>query len=66
MPRLTGTFNPVVSGSLSSSGWKACRVFTGRPCRDHQGGVTVAKTYEEINQRIRKGEAVVLTAEEMT
>lgn len=26
----------------------------------------VAKTYEEINQRIRKGEAVVLTAEEMT
>ncbi|ROQ91204.1 homocysteine biosynthesis protein [Desulfosoma caldarium] len=27
---------------------------------------TVAKTYEEINQRIRKGQAVVLTAEEMT
>jgi len=26
----------------------------------------VAKTYEEINQRISKGEAVVLTAEEMT
>ncbi|MBU4173732.1 MAG: homocysteine biosynthesis protein [Actinobacteria bacterium] len=26
----------------------------------------MAKTYEEINQRIRKGEAVVLTAEEMT
>ncbi|MBK5092737.1 MAG: homocysteine biosynthesis protein [Actinobacteria bacterium] len=26
----------------------------------------MAKTYEEINQRIKKGEAVVLTAEEMT
>ena len=26
----------------------------------------MAKTYEEINERIRKGEAVVLTAEEMT
>ncbi len=26
----------------------------------------VAKTYEQINQRIRKGEAVVLTADEMT
>jgi uncharacterized protein (DUF39 family) len=26
----------------------------------------VAKTYEEINERIKKGEAVVLTAEEMT
>lgn len=27
---------------------------------------TVSKTYEEINERIRKGQAVVLTAEEMT
>jgi uncharacterized protein (DUF39 family) len=31
-----------------------------------RGGEIVAKTYEEINKRISKGEAVVLTAEEMT
>jgi len=27
---------------------------------------SISKTYEEINERIRKGQAVVLTAEEMT
>lgn len=33
---------------------------------EHRGGETVAKSYEEINKRIKKGEAVVLTADEMT
>jgi len=32
----------------------------------NQGGEIVAKTYEEINEKIRKGEAVVVTADEMT
>lgn len=36
------------------------------PGSEFAGGEIVARTYEEINERIRKGEAVVLTAEEMT
>ena len=50
---------PGASGGRAGS----ARMDTSTP---PEGGGLVVKTYEEINERIRKGEAVVVTADEMT